>query len=123
MGTFDYKRYLKMNWLLREAKAPKQKELFKTRQKRQKEGNWKGSVGKFVETHSLEIQQAYASKKLFNYVKTEMIPTLEEEAQKYMEEKLEQMNHSSLKLLDFLFRGAFLSGEGIGIAQQGLRKE
>lgn len=93
--------------------ANQQKNAFINREKRVAEGNWKGSIGKFVETHGAEIGQAVDNKQLGKYVKETMIPALGDEAKKYLENLLATCKTPS-KLL-FALYNINLKGSGLGL--------
>jgi len=110
---FDYKQYLTEGWLLQEAKAPQQKDLYKNRADRASKGNWKGSIGKYVETRGEELKKAFESGTLRHYVQTKMKSALKsEEDRKYLE-NIEVSSKTDMKLYSALYNIA-LKGAGLG---------
>lgn len=84
-----------------------------SREKRSKEGNWRGSLGRYVESHGAEINAAFDSHQLRNYVETTMKSALEPEAQAYLDELLASCQ-SERRLLQALYNVA-LKGTGMGL--------
>ena len=129
---FDYKEYLADNYLLKEslgeARKPSgpatksdlkgfaTKDATLSREKRVQKGNWKGSLGKFVEEHGSEIQQAVDSRSLTNYVENTMMPALGPEAQEYLDDLISR-SRSDAQLLFGLYNVA-LKGQGLGLHEE-----
>lgn len=124
MKSFNYRDYLQDNYLLKEAKehgpatrsdlkgfATKDSTL--NREKRAEEGNWRGSLGEFVEKHGPEIQQAVDSRSLVSYVENTMMPALGPEAQEYLDDLISR-SRSDAQLL-FSIYNATLKGSGMGL--------
>lgn len=110
---FDYKQYLTEGWLFQEAKAPQQKDLYKNRADRASKGNWKGSIGKYVETHGEELRSAFESGNLRHYVQTRMKSALESEEDREYLEDIEVSSKTDMRLYTALYNIA-LKGAGLG---------
>lgn len=133
MENFDYKQYLTEGWLFKEAengevdelrREPNQattgdlkgfatKDATLNREKRVERGNWKGSIGKFVEQHGSEIQQAVDDRSLIDYIDNVMRPALGEEAQEYLDDLISR-SRTDAQLLFGLYNVA-LKGNGLGL--------
>lgn len=83
------------------------------REKRVERGNWKGSIGKFVEQHGSEIQQAVDDRSLIDYIDSVMRPALGEEAQEYLDDLISR-SRTDAQLLFGLYNVA-LKGNGLGL--------
>lgn len=132
MAKFNYQEYLADNYLLKEslgeARKPSgpatksdlkgfaTKDATLNREKRAEKGNWKGSLGKFVEEHGSEIQQAVDSRSLTNYVENTMMPALGPEAQEYLDDLISR-SRSDAQLLFGLYNVA-LKGQGLGLHEE-----
>ena len=97
---------------LDEVKPNKAKEAYLARTKRAEEGNWRASVGKFVEEHGAEISAAASTKSLRNYVNSTMKPAVGPEAQEYLDQLLADCK-SEERLLYALYN-VTLKGAGLG---------
>lgn len=109
---FDYKEYLAEGWLHQEAGA---KDAYLTRQKRAAKGNWKGSVGKYVEDHRAEIDAAAqrGHGELRAYMRSTMMPALGPEAQEYLEQLL--TGYADDRRLHQALYNILLKGHGLGL--------
>lgn len=125
MGNFDYKQYLVEGWLHQEVKRePKQattadlkgfatKTATLDREKRAQKGNWKGSVGKFVDEHGPELSAAYANRQLRPFIEKTMKPALGEEAAEYLDNLLASCRNDT-RLLMALYNVS-MKGSGLGL--------
>lgn len=123
---FDYREYIQDNWLLKEAKGQPAtasdlkgfatKDSTLNREKRAKEGNWRGSIGKYVEAHGAEINAAASSHQLRNFVVNTMKPALGPEAQEYLDNLLANCKSDS-RLLQALYN-VTLKGSGMGLHEE-----
>ena len=95
--------------------ANKQKEDYLDRQKRAKEGNWKGSLGAFVETHGEEIGNLKTFKDIDEYISKTMAPELSDEAYKYVQ-NLRSSSRSPYRFIVALYN-ATLKGSGLGLTE------
>lgn len=123
MKEFDYKAYVADNWLLKEAQGPATaasmkgfatKDATLARQKRAQKGNWEGSVGKYVEDHQAEIDDAYRNGNLRAYIVSTMKPALSPEGQEYVEDTLLAGYASNKQLYQALYN-IMLKGQGLGL--------
>lgn len=91
------------------------KEATLNRAKRAEKGNWKNSVGAFVEKHSAEIGEVSPLGKaaLVNYIETKMKPELSGEAKV----KVDELVNSSRTINDLMFAlyNTMLKGAGMGL--------
>ena len=91
------------------------KEATLNRAKRAEKGNWKNSVGAFVEKHSAEIGNVSPLGKdaLVNYIETKMKPELSDEAKA----KVDELVNSSRSVTDLMFAlyNTMLKGAGMGL--------
>ena len=91
------------------------KEATLNRAKRAEKGNWKSSIGAFVEKHSAEIGEVSPLGKaaLVNYIETKMKPELSDEAK----EKVDDLVNSSRSVTDLMFAlyNTMLKGAGMGL--------
>lgn len=125
MGNFNYKQYLAEGWMQQEIKRePKQatksdlkgfatKNATLNREKRAQQGNWKSSVGEFVEKHGPEISVAYANRQLRPYIENTMKPALGEEAAAYLDSLLTSCQNDT-RLLSALYN-VTMKGSGLGL--------
>lgn len=91
------------------------KEATLNRAKRAEKGNWKNSIGAFVEKHSAEIGNVSPLGKdaLVNYIETKMKPELSDEAKA----KVDEIVNSSRSITDLMFAlyNTMLKGAGMGL--------
>lgn len=109
MKEFDYKAYVADNWLLKEAQDPATAADL--------EGNWEGSVGKYVEDHKSEIDDAFRNGNLRAYIVTTMKPALSPESQEYVEDTLLK-GYANNKQLYMALYNATLKKIGPGLHEQ-----
>lgn len=137
MEKFNYREYLQDNWLLKEAKGPATtadlkgfatKDATLSREKRAAKGNWKGSVGKYVEDHRAEIDAAakQGHGALRAYMRSRMMPALGPEAQEYLEQLL--TGYADDQRLHQALYNILLKGHGLGLHEdqsepEGLKAE
>ena len=126
MKEFDYKAYVADNWLLKEAQGPATaadlkgfatKDATLARQKRAQKGNWEGSVGKYVEDHRAEIDDAFRNGNLRAYIVSTMKPALSPESQEYVEGTLLTGYASNKQLYQALYN-IMLKGQGLGLHEE-----
>lgn len=132
MKKFDYREYLAEGWLfqnskrkvLKEAKkGESQKDLYKKRADRAEKGNWKGSIGKFVETHGPELGQAYNDHTLIKYVQDNLMPEISDEGKQEVQDMLDSFRGNEYRLLTWLYN-VTSKGSGFGgYKAHGLRME
>ena len=97
--------------------ANKQKEDYLKRKEREAEGNWKGSVGAFVETHGDDLGKVATSRQtLVDYIENVMKPELNDEAKEYVDNLVATIK-SPYKLLMSLYN-ATLKGSGLGLNEE-----
>lgn len=131
MGKFNYREYLADNYLLKESlgevrkpSRPATKSDLKgfatksttlNREKRAEKGNWKGSVGKYVEDHRAEIDAAAqrGHGELRAYMRSTMMPALGPEAQEYLEQLL--TGYADDRKLHQALYNILLKGQGLGL--------
>lgn len=102
---------------LYESGTNKQKEDYLKRKEREAEGNWKGSVGAFVETHGEELGKVATSRQtLIDYIENVMKPELNDEAKGYVDNLVATVK-SPYKLLMSLYN-ATLKGSGLGLNEE-----
>lgn len=130
---FNYKEYLAEGWLFKEDKrscilkeaktGESQKDLYNKRAERSERGNWKGSIGKFVETHGPDITQAFNSGTLEQFVRENIIPELSDEEREKLEQKLGEFKGNQTRLLEFLYDVCLKGSGNGGYRAHGLRME
>lgn len=124
-NEFDYRQYLTEGWLHQEAKRePKQattadlkgfatKSATLNREKRVQQGNWKNSIGEFVEKHGPELSAAFANRQLRMFVEKTMKPALGAEAAQYLDNLLATCKNDT-RLLTALYNVS-MKGSGLGL--------
>lgn len=144
--NFNLGTYLTEGWMFKEAKSdlkaegchkvnelkrePKQatrsdlkgfatKSATLSREKRAQRGNWKGSVGKFVEDHRAEIDAAAAKGhgELRAYIVANMKPALSPEAQDYVDDELLK-GYTNDRRLHLALYNIMLKGRGLGLHEE-----
>lgn len=129
MKEFDYKAYIADNWLLKEAiehkpataadlKGFTTKNATLARQKRAQQGNWKGSVGEYIQNHRAEIDAAAqrGHGELRAYIRSTMMPALGPEEQEYLEQLL--TGYANDKVLHQALYNILLKGQGLGLHEE-----
>lgn len=94
------------------------KDAYFNRQKRAQKGNWKGSVGKYVEDHRAEIDAAVKQGHgaLRAYMRSTMMPALGPEAQEYLEGFL--TGYATDQQLHMALYNVLLKGHGLGLHEE-----
>lgn len=88
------------------------------REKRTQQGNWEGSVGKYVEDHRAEIDAAAQHNALRAYMVATMRPALNPEAQEYLDKLL--TGYASSRQLHQALYNILLKGRGLGLHEGGI---
>ena len=96
--------------------ANKQKEAYEKRKEREEKGNWKGSVGAFVEKHGEDIANLKTFKDIDEFIVGTMSPELNDEAYEYVMD-LREKSRSPYKFIMSLYN-ATLKGSGLGLNEQ-----
>lgn len=112
MKEFNYKQYLTEGWMFQEAGA---KDDYFTRQRRAQQGNWKGSVGEYIQNHRAEIDAAArrGHGELRAYIRSTMMPALGPEEQEYLEQLL--TGYADDRRLHQALYNILLKGQGLGL--------
>lgn len=98
--------------------ANKQKEDYLKRQERAAKGNWKGSIGAFVEEHGEELGNMISKNReqLKDYVENVMKPELTDEAKEKVDELLDSKK-STFGFIQSLYNFT-LKGSGMGLHEE-----
>lgn len=95
-------------------KNNKQKEDYLNRQNRLRRGNWKGSIGDFVDKHGQELSRVADNRQaLVSYIQNTMKPAVDDEAKEKLDDFISKSN-SSIRLLQALYN-CTLKGSGLGL--------
>lgn len=115
MKEFNYKQYLAEGWMFQEAGA---KDDYFTRQRRAQQGNWKGSVGEYIQNHRAEIDAAAqrGHGELRAYIRSTMMPALGPEEQEYLEQLL--TGYADDRRLHQALYNILLKGQGLGLHEE-----